>query len=153
MPYFQPWKYDLTRKYTRGDDFGLDGVRHKTPPLTPNSVAVHKLIVPASGVGRVAIYEAAAGKNYRAVFWVSATPNGVPLPGPTSPMQSQGVQMGQGGNIQLDVGNVVPAPVGWLAAVFGTKYVELPVGGEAWLNVYNDTDQVAAYGITGYDEG
>ena len=152
MPYFIPWRYDLTRKYTRGDDIALDGVRHKTPTLAPGTVAVHKLNVPQAGVGRVAIYEAVAGKNYRAVFWVAGTPNGSPLPGPTSPMQPAGVQMSQGGNINLDVGNVIPDATGWLAKMMGTKYVELSPGQDAFVCIYNDTDQPAQYGLTGYAE-
>lgn len=152
MPYFQAWKHDINRPYTRGDDIKLDGVRHKSPILKPGAVAVHRIDAAQAGVGRISVYEATAGKNYRAVFWVALTPNGAPLPGPTSPMQPAGVQMSQGGNVMLDIGNVVPNQTNWLAAALGTKYVELQPG-EAWLCIYNDTQEAAQFGITGYDEG
>lgn len=150
MGFFDKWVHDIGRNTHRTEDMKLDGSRNKTASIPPNSVSVTRFVADKAGVSTIAVYEAVGGQNFMRVAWISKTPNGAPLPGMASWNCPDGVQRGMGVNLQLDIGNVKPAPSGPLA-MFAQKYIELEVGGEYWLNIMNDaTPQSPAAGFTGY---
>lgn len=149
MGFFDKWVYDAGRSIVSGEQFSLNGARHKTPPIMTNSVSVHPFTPVAAGLATIAVYEAEPGKNYMRVAWISETAGGPPLSGVASYNCPDGVQRGLGVSLQLDVGDVRPPPSGWFA-MFAQKYVELKVGKQYWLNVMNEQGGGKSAGFTGY---